>query len=1340
MPVTGSYFIKFLLVVVAYAALGRLALTLAIPPGFSAPIWPSAAVALVAVLLGGYRYLPAVFLGAIGANLIVSLNLGGDISTLRSMMPAILISAGATLQTAFAVFVIKKFNHVSNAFNTYQSIVSFVFWGGLIACLVNGFIGPATLYFFDILPAQALASSIFTWWVGDAIGVVLFAPMLLILLHQSVSGLRKIVIALPVLLFAAIAIFTFFSVKQANLEKGQSDFDVLARSIATEFEKNIQIYLNILEANASFINASDYVSAEEFQTFTKGFVEKYPSIQSLSWNRRVTSEERDEYEKEIQDQGFSNFTIKDRFGVGRIDPAPEREVYFPVTYLNPYTGNNAAHGYDTYGPDEVTDNIRQKVLDQARDEGRAIVTGRIAIVQAEGRYGLLIYHPVYGNTSQGDSIASRRKQLIGYTAGVFIMPEMLKHIAVLAEEAGLDFSLNDLDAPNTKQLLYESRTVDHQEPVSPIPTPPGALISTISFDVAGHRWQLVFVQKPESVAVNQGWDLWYLLVGGLLISSVFGVFLIIISAKTEEIKEDVNTENLSNILLLPALSSVIVLIITIALWQQFKQQESRLIHTVLKEEIATIHDSLSFSINNSIVALGRMARRWETSDGLPKAQWEQDAKYYVEDFSALTTVQWVDDTYHVRWIEPLEGNEKAMGINIAFNDERKNALKGAIDAGSTTITPPLDLVQGYPAIIAYIPLHVNGQFDGFIVGIYNTDTILKNIFSADKTELFDIEIKDGEKIVFRNIKSTQYDNDATLYKDLTLFNRTWKISLSPKNLLLKARETILPEITLLGGVLFSLLMGFAVYASIISNRRSKLLNSRTLESQEVAYRLKSILDNIPNQVFWKDSELVYQGCSKKFAEVVGLSSSDEVIGKTDFDFVRDTKHARSYQEWDRKIMRSRKAVIDIEEKFDAADGEQGYVLTSKVPIIDINNNVTGILGICTDITERKHGELEREKIVAQLAALNEFNEAILNSSKHFLISTDLNGNVTQFNTASQKALGYKAEEVVAKLTPAIWHDMNEVVERAEVLSKELGEKVEPGFDVFVIKARKFGPDSNEWTFIRKDGSRFPVNLTVTCMRNENEEITGYLGVIEDITERKRAEEEREELIEQLRTSNKDLDEFAYVASHDLKAPLRVIDNASSWLMEDLGKALEGDDLENLQLIRGRTARMEKLLDDLLEYSRIGRKTDQRYSERMSGDTLLEDVLLLVNKPEGFTIQVSPQFADIAVNCMPLEHIFINLINNAIKHHDRDKGLIEIDVKDEARYYQFSVKDDGPGIPEKYHDKVFGMFQTLKSRDRVEGSGMGLAMVKKHVESVGGSVLLESEEGKGSIFTIKWPKL
>jgi PAS domain S-box-containing protein len=242
-----------------------------------------------------------------------------------------------------------------------------------------------------------------------------------------------------------------------------------------------------------------------------------------------------------------------------------------------------------------------------------------------------------------------------------------------------------------------------------------------------------------------------------------------------------------------------------------------------------------------------------------------------------------------------------------------------------------------------------------------------------------------------------------------------------------------------------------------------------------------------------------------------------------------------------------------------------------------------------------------------------------------------------------------------------------------------------------------------------------------------------LGIAFDVTD-------REELIKRLQASNRDLDEFAYVASHDLKAPLRVIDNASRWLVEDLGDDLDEDSLENLQLVRSRAVRMEKLLDDLLEYSRIGRKTDQRYQEQVSGTELLADVLLLVDKPDGFNIKISPGFADVTVNCMPLQQIFINLINNAIKHHNSEQGVVEIDVTEEPNHYLFSVKDDGPGIAEEYHERVFGMFQTLKSRDRVEGSGMGLAMVKKHVDSKGGKISLDSQEGKGCLFKIRWPKL
>jgi signal transduction histidine kinase len=219
-----------------------------------------------------------------------------------------------------------------------------------------------------------------------------------------------------------------------------------------------------------------------------------------------------------------------------------------------------------------------------------------------------------------------------------------------------------------------------------------------------------------------------------------------------------------------------------------------------------------------------------------------------------------------------------------------------------------------------------------------------------------------------------------------------------------------------------------------------------------------------------------------------------------------------------------------------------------------------------------------------------------------------------------------------------------------------------------------------------------------------------------------------------------LEEFAYVASHDLKAPLRVIDNASKWLEEDLQEHLTIETRENMNLLRGRVARMEKLLDDLLEYSRIGRSMDQRSGEIINGSVLMNNILELLSPPKGFMVKVSASFADIDVPRMPLQQILMNLISNAIKHHDRTEGCIKVTVEDEGAMYAFAVEDDGPGIPAQFHEQVFKMFQTLKPRDRVEGSGMGLAMVRKNVEVFGGTVKLESAEGKGSIFRFTWPKI
>ncbi|MEI4470411.1 sensor histidine kinase [Frigidibacter sp. MR17.24] len=271
--------------------------------------------------------------------------------------------------------------------------------------------------------------------------------------------------------------------------------------------------------------------------------------------------------------------------------------------------------------------------------------------------------------------------------------------------------------------------------------------------------------------------------------------------------------------------------------------------------------------------------------------------------------------------------------------------------------------------------------------------------------------------------------------------------------------------------------------------------------------------------------------------------------------------------------------------------------------------------------------------------------------------------------------------------------------------------------------------------MRRDGSRFPVEVVVS--RADYDGSRHYLGIIEDVTQRRALEAQRDGLIAALARSNEELDQFAYIASHDLKAPLRVIGNAARWLEEDLEAHLTEDTRETLDLMTGRVTRMERLLDALLEHSRIGRV--QSGVAEVSGDELLEDVRAMVALPPGFTLEVAPGFGAIRLPRLPIATVLINLIGNAVKHHDRPTGQVRLAVRELPESFVFTVADDGPGIPPAYHDKVFEMFQTLRPRDQVEGSGMGLAMVRKYVVTAGGQIALASDGGRGTCFTVTWPR-
>ncbi len=251
-------------------------------------------------------------------------------------------------------------------------------------------------------------------------------------------------------------------------------------------------------------------------------------------------------------------------------------------------------------------------------------------------------------------------------------------------------------------------------------------------------------------------------------------------------------------------------------------------------------------------------------------------------------------------------------------------------------------------------------------------------------------------------------------------------------------------------------------------------------------------------------------------------------------------------------------------------------------------------------------------------------------------------------------------------------------------------------------------------------------------------------VIRNITARVETDKQLKESVVRLERKgaeleriNQELDQFAYITSHDLKAPLRAIANLSQWIEEDLEASITPDTRKQMELLRGRVHHMEALIEGILQYSRVGRISVDIMDVDVA--TLLAEVIDTLAPPPGFKIEVSPGMPTLSTSRISLSQVFANLIGNAIKYHQRDDGHIQISVEDAGDFCQFCVTDDGPGIAEEYHEKVFAIFQTLQACDTVESTGIGLSLVKKIIEEQGGKIELASAAGEGASFCFSWPK-
>jgi signal transduction histidine kinase len=237
--------------------------------------------------------------------------------------------------------------------------------------------------------------------------------------------------------------------------------------------------------------------------------------------------------------------------------------------------------------------------------------------------------------------------------------------------------------------------------------------------------------------------------------------------------------------------------------------------------------------------------------------------------------------------------------------------------------------------------------------------------------------------------------------------------------------------------------------------------------------------------------------------------------------------------------------------------------------------------------------------------------------------------------------------------------------------------------------------------------------------------------------RERAEERQAQLARELEEANRELEQFAYVVSHDLKAPLRGVDSLAKWLVQDVGDRLGPEAAEHLRLMRDQTERMRSLIDGILQYSRAGRSREERTAVDLA--TAVPEVIELLAPPAHVRIEIESQLPTVTAEKTRLEQVFANLISNAVKYMDKPQGLVRVGCADDGDYWRFWVGDNGPGIAPEDHERIFGLFQTGQPREAVDSTGIGLSVVKRVVTMFGGRVWLDSRPGLGTTFFFTWPK-
>ncbi|MGH8761986.1 MAG: Tar ligand binding domain-containing protein [Nitrosospira sp.] len=364
--------------------------------------------------------------------------------------------------------------------------------------------------------------------------------------------------------------------------------------------------------------------------------------------------------------------------------------------------------------------------------------------------------------------------------------------------------------------------------------------------------------------------------------------------------------------------------------------------------------------------------------------------------------------------------------------------------------------------------------------------------------------------------------------------------------------------------------------------------------------------------------------------------------------------------------------------------------------------------------------------IAQVRESEAYTSALLSNLIDGVVSINEQGVIKTFNPAAEGIFDYAEKDVIGQ-------NINLLLPKP---------RSEPGQypDYFKNYLETGGSAAlgatNEVTGLRKNGAVFPMDLAVAEMQAGGKRM--FVVMVRDISERKLAEEQKSRLMAELESANEELKDFAYVVSHDLKSPLRAIGALADWLSTDYADKFDDEGKEHMRLLVSRVHRMSNLIDGILQYSRVGRVKEALVELNIGH--VVQEVIDLLSPPANVTIKIETPLPNIIAEPIRIQQIFQNLLSNAVKYMDKPRGEIRIACSADDEYWKFSISDNGPGIDSRHFEKIFQLFQTLAPRDRIESTGVGLALVKKIVEMYGGEIWIESILGEGSTFYFTLPAI